>query len=418
MRVLLVGSGGREHAIAWKLAQSPRLDSLVIAPGNAGTAALGENVPVNADDIDGLLELATDRKIDLTVVGPEAPLAAGIVNRFRSAGMAIFGPTSAAARIETSKAFAKDLMARQGVPAAASETLAAHNLARNAVSDCDLPVVIKADGLAAGKGVIIAETRGEAVDALFGIFERNRFGDAGKHVLIEEYLEGQEVSVFGFVDGERVSSLVAATDYKRVQDGDRGPNTGGMGSYSPPPIWDAEMAALVMRTVFEPVVAGLAEAGCPYTGVLYAGLMVTADGPKVLEFNCRFGDPETQVVLPRMRSDLLDALELTALGDISALVLDWDERPCVGVVMASGGYPDTYQTGKPISGLDAVSSGATVFHAGTSASDGVVQTSGGRVLSVSALGASIASARTAAYEGVSAITFQGAFNRTDIAASI
>jgi phosphoribosylamine--glycine ligase len=418
MRVLLVGSGGREHAIAWKIAQSPRFDSLIIAPGNAGTAALGENIPIEANDVEGLLNLATDRRIDLTVVGPEAPLAAGIVDRFRSAGMTIFGPTSDAARIETSKAFAKDLMLRKGVPAAASETLAAHNLARNAVSDCDLPVVIKADGLAAGKGVIIAETRNEAIEALFDIFERDRFGDAGNQVLVEEYLEGQEVSVFAFVDGERVSSLVAATDYKRAQDGDRGPNTGGMGSYSPPTIWDSSMESLVKRDVFEPVVAGLAEAGCPYTGVLYAGLMVTADGPKVLEFNCRFGDPETQVVLPRMRSDLLDALEQTALGDISDLVLDWDERPCVGVVMASGGYPGSYATGKPINGLDAVSSGATVFHAGTSASNGVVQTSGGRVLSVSALGDSIESARTTAYEGVAGITFQGAYNRTDIAAAI
>ena len=400
------------------MAQSPRLDSLLIAPGNAGTAELGENVSVKADDVDGLLALARSRDIDLTVVGPEVPLADGVVDTFRAAGLAIFGPTSAAARIETSKGFAKDLMARKGVPTAASETLDSHHLARNAVSDCDLPVVIKADGLAAGKGVIIAKTRQQAISALFDIFERNRFGDAGAQVLVEEYLEGREVSVFAFVDGERVSSLVAATDFKRAHDGDRGPNTGGMGSYSPPPIWDDEMAAEVTRDIFEPVVAGLAADGSAYTGLLYAGLMVTAEGPKVLEFNCRFGDPETQVVLPRMRSDLLDALAQTAAGDISALALDWDGRPCVGVVMASGGYPNAYETGKPINGLDAVPPGATVFHAGTDASNGALLTAGGRVLSVSALGETVEAARATAYEGVAAITFEDAFNRTDIAAGI
>jgi len=400
------------------MAQSPRLDSLLIAPGNAGTAELGENVSVKADDVDGLLALARSRDIDLTVVGPEVPLADGVVDTFRAAGLAIFGPTSAAARIETSKGFAKDLMARKGVPTAASETLDSHHLARNAVSDCDLPVVIKADGLAAGKGVIIAKTRQQAISALFDIFERNRFGDAGAQVLVEEYLEGREVSVFAFVDGERVSSLVAATDYKRAYDGDQGPNTGGMGSYSPPPIWDDEMAAEVTRTVFEPIVAGLAEAGNPYTGLLYAGLMVTAEGPKVLEFNCRFGDPETQVVLPRMRSDLLDALAQTAAGDISDLALEWDPRPCVGVVMASGGYPNAYETGKTINGLDAVPQDATVFHAGTKASGGDVLTSGGRVLSVSALGDTVQVARNIAYAGTQAITFENGFNRTDIAAGI
>jgi phosphoribosylamine---glycine ligase len=418
MRVLLIGSGGREHALAWKMAQSPNLDSLLIAPGNAGTAELGENVQVKADDVEGLLALARSRDIDLTVVGPEAPLSDGIVDRFRDAGLAIFGPTRAAARIETSKAFAKDLMQRMGVPAAASETLDSHHLARNAVSDCDLPIVIKADGLAAGKGVIIAETRQQAIAALFDIFEHNRFGDAGAQVLVEEYLEGREVSVFAFVDGQRVSSLVAATDYKRAYDGDLGPNTGGMGSYSPPQNWDREIADKVMRTVFEPVVAGLAEAGSPYTGLLYAGLMVTDDGPKVLEFNCRFGDPETQVVLPRMRSDLLDALAQTAAGDISGLALDWDPRPCVGVVMASGGYPNAYETGKTINGLDAVSPDATVFHAGTQVSEAAVLTSGGRVLSVSALGETVDAARATAYVGIADITFEDAFNRTDIAAGI
>ena len=418
MRVLLVGEGGREHAIAWKIAQSPRLESLVTAPGNAGTAELGENVAVGTQDVDGLLQVALERKIDLTVIGPELPLADGIVDRFRAAGRPIFGPIKAAARIETSKAFAKDLMSRKGVPTAAFEALDAHNLARNAVSDCDLPVVIKADGLAAGKGVIIAETREQARETLFDIFERGRFGAAGQQVLIEECLEGREISVFAFVDGERVSSLIAATDYKRAYDGDKGPNTGGMGSFSPPPVWDEDLEREVKQRVFEPVVAGLAEEGCPYIGVLYAGLMLTADGPKVLEFNARFGDPETQVVLPRMKSDLLDALERTAAGDISDLNLQFDEGACVAVVVASGGYPNAYEKGKRITGLDDLSPHVTVFHAGTSRSGDAVRTSGGRVLAISALGDTIGAARATAYEGVATIQFAGAFHRSDIASDV
>ena len=414
----MVGGGGREHAIAWKIAQSPRLTYLAAAPGNAGTAALGENLPVAADDIEGLLAAASERSIDLTVIGPEQPLADGVADRFRAAGMAVFGPTAAAARIETSKAFAKDLMRRRGVPTAECEVAGAHNLARNAVADCELPVVIKADGLAAGKGVIIAETRREAVEALADIFERGRFGDAGRRVLIERCIEGPEVSAFAFVDGERVSDLVAATDYKRALDGDAGPNTGGMGSYSPPPVWTDEMAQRVRSTVFEPVAEGLAEEGCPYSGLLYAGLMITDEGPMVLEFNARFGDPETQVVLPRMRSDLLDALEHTAAGDISDLELSWDPRPCVGVVVASGGYPGAYETGMPVDGLGTASEGALVFHAGTARSGDRVVTSGGRVLSVSALGETVAEARAAAYDGVAAIGFEGAYHRRDIALNV
>ena len=352
------------------------------------------------------------------MVGPEQPLAAGIADRFGAAGMAIFGPTAAAARIETSKAFAKDVMRSAGVPTGAWEAVGAHNLARNAVSDCDLPVVIKADGLAAGKGVIIAETRERALEALFDIFERGRFGDAGRTVLIERHLEGPEVSAFAFVDGETVSSLVAATDYKRALDGDAGPNTGGMGSYSPPPVWDEELALKVRTTVFEPVAAELARRGCPYSGVLYAGLMITSEGPMVLEFNARFGDPETQVVLPRLESDLLDALERTAGGDISGLELRWDPRPCVGVVVASGGYPDAYETGRPIAGLEAAAGRALVFHAGTARSGDAVVTSGGRVLSVSALGDTVAGAREAAYDGVRAIGFEGAYHRGDIALNV
>jgi phosphoribosylamine--glycine ligase len=415
MKVLVVGGGGREHAIAWKIAQSPDFESLIIAPGNAGTATLGENISVSDKDIPGLLRIARDRNVDLTVVGPEAPLSHGLVDIFRDAGMLVFGPTKAAARIESSKAFAKELMNRVGVPTATSETVTAQNLARNAVSDCELPVVIKVDGLAAGKGVIIAETRDEAVSTLTEIFDNRRFGNAGQKVLIEEYLRGQEISAFAFVDGERVSSLVTATDYKRAYDGDEGPNTGGMGSYSPSPIWDKAMETEIKNKVFQPVVSGMAEQGSPYTGMLYAGLMVTDEGPKVLEFNCRFGDPETQVVLPRLKSDLLDVLRRTAEGNLSSLKLEWDERPCVGVVMASGGYPDEYVTGNPITGLNNDVCDAIVFHAGTSNIGGVIQTSGGRVLAVSALGDTMGKARKQIYQVIESIHFDGAMYRKDIA---
>ena len=306
-------------------------------------------------------------------------------------------------------------MVQSGVPTGRFETVDAHNLGRNAVSDCDLPVVIKADGLAAGKGVVIAETRDDALSTLSDIFEGERFGDAGRTVLIEEHLTGPEISAFGFVHGEQVSSLVSATDYKRALDGERGPNTGGMGSYSPAPAWDDEMEDLVRRTVFEPVASALAAEGCPYSGVLYAGLILTDDGPKVLEFNARFGDPEAQVILPRLRGDLLDALYKVATGDISGLDLTWDTRPCVGVVVTSGGYPGDYETGKQIAGIDAAAERALVFHAGTSRTGEGTITSGGRVLTVSALGDSVGQARAAAYDAVGEIHFEGAFSRSDIA---
>ncbi len=417
LRVLLVGGGAREHAIAWKLAQSPLLGELLTAPGNAGTAQVGANVPIEAEDVEGVVGFARARGVDFTVVGPEAPLAAGLVDMLLDAGLRVFGPTQAAARIESSKAFAKELMLANGVPTGAAAWFSDYGEALRHLDDAGAPVVVKADGLAAGKGVRVARTRREAEDALRAWMVEREFGDAGEAVLLEERLEGPEVSVFGFVDGRRVSQLAAACDYKLAGDGDTGPNTGGMGSYSPPApgLWDAEMDARVRREIMEPVVSALAEAGSPFVGVLYAGLMITRDGPKALEFNARLGDPETQVVLPRLRSDLLEAMLCTASGDVDAAPLEWDSRACVGVVMASGGYPGRYATGYAIGGLDSVDADAMVFHAGTrEAGDGSVVTSGGRVLTVAALGSAVAEARGRAYENAARIGFTGAQYRSDI----
>ena len=422
MNVLLVGKGGREHAIAWKLAQSPGLERLLVAPGNPGTGQIAENVPVDVTDVEGLLRLAQQRKVDLTVVGPEAPLAAGIVDRFTEAGCSIFGPTMAAARIESSKSFAKELMLRLGVPTAPAESFVSYDEAAKHVRALDAPIVVKADGLAAGKGVVVATSQREALDALRGQLVDGRFGSAGERVLVEEYMEGREISVFGFVDGRRVSTLIAACDYKRAGDGDRGPNTGGMGSYSPPPtnLWNEDMEAEVRTRVMEPVVNGLAEAGTPYIGVLYAGLMITLDGPKVVEFNCRLGDPEAQVVLPKLRSDLLEVMHGAAIGDLGTGDLVWDHRPCVGVVVASGGYPNGYKTGYPIEGLEHVDPEVNLFHADTAMSaapDGgsPYVTAGGRVLAVSALGASRAEARETAYAQAGRVRFTDSYYRRDIA---
>ena len=423
MKLLVVGNGGREHAIAWKLRQSPAADEMFVAPGNAGTAQIANNVPIPATDIKGLLRFAQEREIDLTVVGPEAALAAGIADRFQEAGLAIFGPTQAAARIETSKGFAKRLMARHGVPTGSATEFDDFAAAREHVMASSPPFVIKADGLAAGKGVVVAGTQEEAVEALHRQMVEKGLGDAGERVLVEEHLEGQELSVFAFVDGERVSPMVAARDYKPVNDGDSGPNTGGMGAYSPPSsgIWTDELAGRVRREIMEPVAAALAQEGCPYRGVLYGGLMVTDDGPKVIEFNCRFGDPEAQVVLPRLKTDLLEGMIRTAGGHLEDIALEWDSRPRVGVVVASDGYPASYDTGYSIRGLDSVDEDVAVFHAGTDVTSGgrrsapEVVTSGGRVLTVVALGDSIEKAREAAYANVERIRFKGAFYRRDIA---
>ena len=427
MKVLLVGKGGREHAIAWKLAQSPMVDELLVAPGNAGTAQIAVNVPIQAEDLDALLRFAQRERVDLTVVGPEAPLAAGIVDRFEEAGLAIFGPTRAAARIETSKSFAKELMLRHGVPTGKAETFDDYQLARGYVEACQVPVAVKSDGLTAGKGVTVCHTRAQAQDALRRMMLDKEFGASGERLLIEEYLEGPEVSVFAFVDGENMSQTVAATDYKRVGDGDVGPNTGGMGAYSPPSdsVWTDALERQVRSKIMDPVVAALRDEGNPYRGALYAGLMITHDGPKVIEFNCRLGDPETQVVLPRLKSDLAEIMLASVEGDVSRTSVEWDPRPCVGVVMASGGYPGAYETGYSIEGLASLDDGAYVFHAGSKSvsHNGVAEpdeavTDGGRVLSVAALGNTLAEARERAYANTSRISFTGSFYRADIAKTV
>ena len=421
LKVLVVGSGAREHAIAWKLAQSPRLRELLVAPGNAGTAQVGVNIPIDAEDIDGLLDFARENRVDFTVIGPEAPLAAGIVDKFFAAGLAVFGPTQAAARIESSKSFAKELMHDLGVPTGDSSTFDSYEEAREYVGRSPVPVVVKADGLAAGKAVVIAKTRQAAVEALWQQMVDKRFGSAGDRVVVEEFLTGQEISVFAFVDGLRVSQLSAACDYKPVGEGDTGPNTGGIGAYSPPTKehWGRDMERRVRAEIMEPVVRGLAKMASPYTGVLYAGLIITADGPKVIEFNCRLGDPETQVILPRLKTDLLEVMIKVAEGDMSAVSLEWDERPCVGVVLASRGYPGKYATGYPIEGLDTAPPNMMMFHAGTDdvqdGGHGRIVTSGGRVLTMAALGDTLEDARRIAYAGVDGVRFKDSFYRRDIA---
>ena len=416
MKTLLVGNGAREHAIAWKLAQSPLVSELLIAPGNAGTAALGKNVPVGAEDVNSLLALAREEGVEFTVVGPEAPLAAGIVDRFQEAGALIFGPTAAAARIESSKSFAKDLMLRHGIPTARAEAFTDYGEALEYLAAAAAPIVVKADGLAAGKGVVVASTRDEARDALRRQMVEREFGDAGRRVLIEEYLEGGEISVFAFVDGEQVSELASACDYKRALDGDEGPNTGGMGAYSPPAAWNEELEREVRERIMLPTASALASLGSPFRGILYGGLMLTSDGPKVVEFNCRLGDPESQVVLPRLKTDLAAIMIDTVTGKLEGLSLEWDERPCVGVVLASGGYPGAYRTGREIRGLDDPGEDALVFHAGTRLDADTVATDGGRVLTVCALGEDLAEARETTYESVDRIGFDGAQSRRDIAA--
>ena len=424
MRVLVVGGGAREHAIVWKLAQSPTPAELYVAPGNAGIGDLAKRVAIDASDIEGLLRFAQSDRIDLTVVGPEAPLADGIADSFQDAGRAIFGPTKRAALIESSKRYAKDLMLRHGVPTAKAEAFCSYERAVQHVRSAPSPMVVKADGLAAGKGVVVAETPDEACAALRMLMSEKQVGPAGERVLIEECLEGEELSVFAFVDGEYVSPMVAARDYKRVSDGDIGPNTGGMGSYSPSPDWTDELDRTVRETIMEPVASAMSSEGAPYRGVLYAGLMLTADGPKVLEFNCRLGDPETQVILPRLRADLLEVMARTSSGDLNGVAMEWDPRPCVAVVVASGGYPSSYRTGYPIDGLDNVDDEVIVFHAGTKVDCGANAdprkpvSDGGRVLTVASMGRTMDEARRTAYANVERIRFTDSFYRNDIASDV
>ena len=419
MKVLVIGSGGREHALAWKLAQSPRVTDVLVAPGNAGTAREPKchNVAINATDLDALLQLAREEAVHLTVVGPEGPLVLGIVDRFRAAGLRIFGPTRAAAQLEGSKAFAKDFLARHRIPTAYYAVFDDVELALQHVRDVGAPIVIKADGLAAGKGVVVAMKLWEAEDAIRDMLEGNAFGAAGSRVVIEEFLDGEEASFISIVDGQVALPMATSQDHKRVRDGDTGPNTGGMGAYSPAPVVTPEVHARVLREVVEPTVRGMIADGHPFTGFLYAGLMIDKAGaPKVIEFNVRFGDPETQPVMLRLRSDLLDLLDAAVDEALAGVSADWDPRPSLGVVMAASPYPETPRTGDAIHGLDeSVPADAKVFHAGTRLDeDGAVLTAGGRVLCACALGASVADAQRRAYAVVQAIGWDGEFHRSDI----
>jgi len=416
LRLLVVGSGAREHTLVWKLAQSPKVTEMYAAPGNAGMAQQAQIADIKAEDTEGLAKFVKENSIDLTVVGPENPLAAGIVDKFTASGLTIFGPTQAAAEIESSKVFSKDLMQRHGIPCARSVNFTEYEKAAEYVWDQRPPIVIKADGLAAGKGVIIAETIPEAVEALEGIMKTKSFGAAGDSVVIEEHLMGREMSFFVFTDGQIVLPTVPACDYKRIYDGNKGPNTGGMGSYSPPPFYNELMGDIIMKTVMEPVVLALGDEGRTYRGTLYGGLMITNNMPKVIEFNARLGDPETQVVLPRLKTDLLDIIIAVLDNKLGTVKLEWAEEACVGVVIASGGYPGNYKMGLPISGLNEVDKDIMIFHAGTKAGPkGEVLTSGGRVLTVSALGKDLAEAREKVYKNIDRIRFDGCYYRQDIA---
>jgi phosphoribosylamine--glycine ligase len=415
-KVLIVGGGGREHALAWACGRDASCPEILIAPGNAGTAEVGVNIPIQPHETDALLSLARDQRVDLTVVGPEVALERGVVDAFTDAGLAVVGPTKAAAALETSKAFAKAFMARHGVPTAQFQTC---ETPADAIRACDAfgyPVVVKADGLAAGKGVVVAATRPEAHGAIHSMLVTRQFGDAGRRVVIEECLVGPEVSVFVLTDGRRTVSLGAAHDHKRIFDGDKGPNTGGMGAYSPSPLLSSELEARIQREIIEPTLSGMREEGQPFRGFLYAGLMLTATGPQVIEFNVRLGDPETQVVLPQIRHGLLAALASAARGDLDTGALSVEAKPHVGVVLASGGYPERYETGKVVRGLEAVRSmpDVHVFHAGTRAHQGQVVTAGGRVLTVVASGASFAAAIARVYGAVDELSFEGMHLRTDI----
>jgi phosphoribosylamine--glycine ligase len=416
VKVLLVGGGGREHALAWKIAQSPECTTLLAAPGNPGIARHARCVPLRDDATDDLLRLAVEERVDLTVVGPEAPLARGLADRFRAAGLAVFGPGAAAARIESSKAFAKDLMARHGIPTARYGTFTEAGPARQFCRALGAPLVVKADGLAAGKGAIVCRTFEEADAALALCLEQRAFGAAGLTVVVEEFLDGEEASFFALSDGVSAVPLGAAQDHKTVFDGDRGPNTGGMGAYSPAPVVDEAMAGRIMEEIVRPTIGAMAREGTPYTGVLFVGLMITREGPRVIEFNCRFGDPECQAILPRLAQDLLPVLAAVAGGRGLPASLGWRDEASVCVVLASGGYPGPYETGRPILGLDADGglAEANVFHAGTARRDGVLVTAGGRVLGVQALGSDIASAIAHAYGAVKRVSFEGMHFRTDI----
>ncbi|MDX1757210.1 MAG: phosphoribosylamine--glycine ligase [Marinobacter sp.] len=418
MNILVIGSGGREHALAWKAAQSPDADKVFVAPGNAGTAREPtlENVAIDVMDLEGLADFAEQNQVGLTIVGPEAPLVAGVVDLFQSRGLKVFGPSEGAAQLEGSKAFTKDFLARHSIPTAAYANFTDVDQALAYVREQGAPIVVKADGLAAGKGVIVAMTLAEAEAAIRDMLADNAFGEAGSRVVIEEFLEGEEASFIVMVDGEHVLPMATSQDHKRVGDGDTGPNTGGMGAYSPAPVVTGSVHQRIMDEVIYPTVRGMAAEGHPYTGFLYAGLMIDASGaPKVIEFNCRFGDPETQPIMLRMKSDLVTLCAAAIDGKLDQCDSEWDPRAAVGVVLAAGGYPGSYNKGNAISGLpETESEGQKVFHAGTALDGDQVVTSGGRVLCATALGDTVTEAQQRAYQLAQTIHWDGAFYRKDI----
>lgn len=419
MRILLIGGGGREHALAWKLVQSPNVEKLYAAPGNPGMALLQkcECINLNVDDLEGVADYAEEKSIDLTVVGPEAPLVAGLADVFKRRGLPVFGPSKAAAQLEGSKAFSKELMAKYNIPTAFFKICDDIEAAKAYVEEKGAPIVVKADGLAAGKGVVVAMTKQEALDAIDDMMGDHKFGAAGARVVLEEYMEGEEASLLAFTDGKTVVPMIAAQDHKRVFDGDEGPNTGGMGTYAPAPVMTDILRLKATELVLKPVVAAMAKEGTPYQGCLYAGLMIKGDSVKVVEFNCRFGDPETQVVLPLLDGDLAEIMLACATGTLDKVEVAWHDKAAVCVVMASGGYPESYEKGKEITGLAAAEEDkdVVVFHAGTKEADGKIVTSGGRVLGVTAVDASIKAARDRAYAAVEKIAFEKNFYRKDIA---
>lgn len=415
LQILLVGSGGREHALAWKLSQSSKIAKLYCAPGNAGISSIAECVPIKVDDIQGLVDFCNQNKIDLVVVGPELPLTLGLVDELEKAGIKAFGPTKKAAEIEGSKAFSKDLMKKYGIPTADYGVFYDLESARNFAREMKGPWVVKADGLAAGKGVLICSTIEETEDAIEKVLRGEVAGQAGEKLVIEEFLAGEELSVLAFCDGKTIVPMVPSQDHKRIYDNDKGPNTGGMGAYSPVPVATPELLKEVEEKVLIPTVQAMEQEGRPYKGVLYAGLMLTKEGIKVLEYNARFGDPETQVVLPRLDTDLCDIMLAVLEGRLRDLNISWKQAACINVVMASGGYPGSYTKGYPISGLEEIPEDVLVFHSGTALKEGQVVTAGGRVLSVSAFGEDIKQAQVRAYDIMKKITFKDAYYRKDIA---
>ena len=416
MKLLVIGNGGREHALVWKLAQSPRVSKIYCAPGNAGIAQLAECVPIQVDDLPGLQAFATGHAIDLTIVGPELPLSLGIADQFRKAKLRIFGPTRNAARIESSKSFAKELMVRENIPTAVSRTFDTMDAAFLWLETCDMPLVVKADGLAQGKGVIICATKAEAQEAVQSMLGDQRFGEAGARVVLEEFLEGEELTVMAFADGRTVIPMIPAQDHKRIGVGDTGPNTGGMGAYAPAPLATTELQRRIVEEVLQPAVAGLSRVGSPFYGVLYAGLMIKDGKPYALEFNARFGDPETQVVLPLLQTDLLDIIEAVVEHRLDQIQVAWHEQSAVCVVLTSEGYPGSYPTGLPITGLpEQPTESVVVFHAGTTQSNQTVLTNGGRVVGVTALAETIKQAQQQAYAALAPIQFEGRYFRSDIA---